>query len=135
MIDYGLSKKYRSSQSNKHVQFRFTGKLTGTVRFASTNAVRGWEQGRRDDIESIGYLLIYFMKGSLPWQGVKSRNKLTKYFKIYQMKKEIKPSKLCEGLPIEIETFIDYSKKLDFEQEPNYGFLRSLFAKILEKNL
>ena len=60
LIDFGLSKKYRSSKTNKHIRFGFTGKLTGTVRFASANALRGGEQSRRDDIESIGYMLVYF---------------------------------------------------------------------------
>ena len=84
LIDFGLSKKYRSSNSGKHIRFGFTGKLTGTVRFASANALRGGEQSRRDDIESIGYMIVYFMKKRLPWQGVTSTRKMERYLKIYK---------------------------------------------------
>ena len=87
VIDFGLSKKYRSSTTNKHIRFGFTGKLTGTVRFASANALRGGEQSRRDDIESIGYMLVYFMKKRLPWQGVTGAKKMERYLKIYKLKK------------------------------------------------
>ena len=75
LIDFGLSKKYRSSTTNKHIRFGFTGKLTGTVRFALANALRGGEQSRRDDIESIGYMLVFFLKQKLPWQGVIAKKK------------------------------------------------------------
>ena len=71
IIDFGLSKKYKSSRTNKHVQFRLTKKFTGTARYASLNAIRGAEQSRRDDLEAIGYMLLFFFSnGKLPWQGV-----------------------------------------------------------------
>ena len=133
LIDFGLSKKYRSSQTNKHIRFGFTGKLTGTVRFSSANALRGGEQSRRDDIEALGYMLVYFMKGRLPWQGVTGNKKMERYLKIYRMKKHTSAKKLCEGLPGEMEAYIEYSKKLEFEQEPDYNYLRSLFRNILKK--
>ena len=97
LIDFGLSKKYRSSNTNKHIRFGFTGKLTGTVRFTSANALRGGEQSRRDDIESIGYVLVYFLKKKLPWQGVHANKKIERYLKIYRMKKSIPPEELCSG--------------------------------------
>ena len=99
LIDFGLSKKYKSSTTGKHIRFSFTGKLTGTVRFASANALRGGEQSRRDDLESIGYMIIYFMRGKLPWQGVVGNKKMERYIKIYKMKKNVPPEDLCRSLP------------------------------------
>ena len=133
IIDFGLSKKYKSSSTNKHIRFGFTGKLTGTVRFASANALRGGEQSRRDDIESIGYMLIYFMRAKLPWQGVNAPKKMERYLKIYKMKKNIPPEELCKGLPKEMIEYMKYAKKLEFEQDPDYNYLRSLFSSILKK--
>ena len=132
LIDFGLSKKYRSSTTNKHIRFGFTGKLTGTVRFASANALRGGEQSRRDDIESIGYMLVYFLKKKLPWQGITGKKKMERYLKIYKMKKNTKPEELCNGFPEMIE-YLSYAKKLEFEQEPDYKYLRKLFSKMLKR--
>ena len=133
LIDFGLSKKYRSSTTNKHIRFGFTGKLTGTVRFASANALRGGEQSRRDDIESIGYMLVYFLKKKLPWQGITGRKKMERYLKIYKMKKNTSPEELCSGLFPEMVEYVSYSKKLEFEQEPDYNYLRKLFGKMLKR--
>ena len=133
LIDFGLSKKYRSSNSGKHIRFGFTGKLTGTVRFASANALRGGEQSRRDDIESIGYMMVYFMKKKLPWQGVTGARKMERYLKIYKLKKNTTPEVLCEGLPPEMTEYMKYAKKLEFEQEPNYNYLRKLFNRMLKR--
>ena len=133
LIDFGLSKKYRSSNSGKHIRFGFTGKLTGTVRFASANALRGGEQSRRDDIESIGYMMVYFMKKKLPWQGVTGTRKMERYLKIYKLKKNTTPEVLCEGLPPEMTEYMKYAKQLEFEQEPNYNYLRKLFNRMLKR--
>jgi len=133
LIDFGLSKKYRSSTTNKHIRFGFTGKLTGTVRFASANALRGGEQSRRDDIESIGYMLVYFMKKKLPWQGITGNKKMERYLRIYKLKKNTSPEELCSGLPPEMVEYMAYAKSLEFEQEPDYNFLRKLFKQMLKR--
>ena len=133
IIDFGLCRKYRSSKTNKHIKFGFSGKLTGTVRFASANALRGAEQSRRDDIESIGYLLVYLLKKRLPWQGAPGKTKMERYLKIYEMKKNISPQNLCSGLPPEMAEYIRYSKNLGFEQDPDYNYLRNLFEKMLKR--
>ena len=133
LIDFGLSKKYKSSTTGKHIRFGFTGKLTGTVRFASANALRGGEQSRRDDLESIGYMIIYFMRGKLPWQGVTGNKKMERYLKIYKMKKNVTPEDLCKSLPRQVTEFIRYVKQLEFEQDPDYNYLRNLFNSILKK--
>ena len=133
LIDFGLSKKYRSTTTGKHIRFGFTGKLTGTVRFASANALRGGEQSRRDDIESIGYMMVYFLKRRLPWQSITGNKKMERYLKIYKMKKNTTPEKLCEGLFPEMAEFISYAKSLEFEQEPDYTFLQNIFNRMLKR--
>ena len=135
IIDFGLSKKYKSSRTNKHIQFKLTKKFTGTARYASINAVRGAEQSRRDDLEAIGYMLMYFFNGGkLPWQGVSCKEKAQKYAKIYYMKKNLNYQEFCKNMPKEIITYMMYCRDLQFEKEPNYEYLRNLFENVLEKN-
>ena len=134
LIDFGLSKKFKSDKTGKHLKFGFTGKLTGTVRFASANALRGGEQSRRDDMESIAYMIIFFMRGKLPWQGVQGTKKMERYLKIYKMKKNVTPEDLCKSLPPQMVSFMKYVKQLEFEQEPDYNYLRGLFHSILKQS-
>ena len=133
LIDFGLSKKFKSDKTGNHLKFGFTGKLTGTVRFASANALRGGEQSRRDDLESIAYMIIFFMRGKLPWQGVTGTKKMERYLKIYKMKKNVTPEDLCKSLPPQMIQFMKYVKKLEFEQDPDYNYLRNIFRSILKQ--
>ena len=135
IIDFGLSKKYKSSRTNKHVQFRLTKKFTGTARYASLNAIRGAEQSRRDDLEAIGYMLLFFFNhGKLPWQGVSCKAKAEKYSKIYYMKKTLNFDEFCKNMPKEIITYMQYCRELEFEQKPDYDYLRGLFENVLKSN-
>ena len=135
IIDFGLSKKYKSSRTNKHIQFQLTKKFTGTARYASINAVRGAEQSRRDDLEAIGYMLMYFFsRGKLPWQGVSCKEKTQKYSKIYNMKKNLNYEVFCKDMPKELISYMHYCRELQFEKEPNYEYLRNLFKNVLERN-
>ena len=135
IIDFGLSKKYRSSRTNKHIQFKCTKKFTGTARYASINALRGIEQSRRDDLEAIGYMLMYFFNGGkLPWQGISCKEKQHKYVKIYKMKKNLDYKEFCKNMPKQIIEYMDYCKNLPFEKEPDYEYLRNLFELALKNN-
>ena len=137
IIDFGISRKYKSSRTGKHLKFSLTGKMFGTVRYVSYNGSRGVEQSRRDDLESIGYMLVYLAKGILPWQTLKmnAQNIKKKYLEMLYLKKFLTPEKICEGLPKEFSEYLKYCRNLAFEQDPNYEYLRSLFKNILmERN-
>ena len=129
LIDYGLSKKYKDPKTHQHIPYRENRYLTGTARYVSINTHLGIEQSRRDDLESIGYVLVYFLKGSLPWQGLK--NNLDKYSKIMEKKLQIPSEILCFGLPDEITFYLNYCKSLRFEDRPDYDYLRGLFVKLM----
>lgn len=102
IIDFGLAKKYRSSTKKGHIAFKTNKNITGTARYCSINTHRGYEQSRRDDLESIGYVLVYFLKGILPWQGIKCRQDEDHYTKIFERKKVTSVEDLCKGFPSKI---------------------------------
>ena len=134
ILDFGLSKKYRSSKTNQHIKFSSKKKLTGTARYASINALSGFEQSRRDDLESLGYVLLYFLRGKLPWQGLQLHKGEDRYKKILKIKNATPVDELCKTFPDEFIEYINYTRKLEFEQDPDYKFLRGLFLTILKKN-
>ena len=123
LLDFGLAKKYRSSKTL--VQYPYVKKqnLTGTARYASIHALKEMEQSRRDDLESTGYVLMYFLRGNLPWQGLKTKTKDNKYQKILEKKKSTSSEELCKNFPIEFKQYIDYTKKLGYTENPNYDKL------------
>ena len=134
VLDFGLSKKYWSSSHKCHIPFIKGKKLTGTARYASINALSGYEQSRRDDLESIGYLLMYFLRGSLPWQGLKLHRKEDRYKKICEKKKETSAKDLCGGFPKEFELFVSYTRNLEFTEIPDYNYLRNLLKYVVKKS-
>ena len=133
IIDFGMSRKYRSSRTGKHIKFQKVTKINGTMRYISIYASKGYEHGRRDDLESLGYMIIYLMKNDLPWLYVEKEkmSEKLKLVKVCSIKMSITPEKLCQGLPNEFSKYIDYCRKLDFEQEPDYNYLRNLFISVL----
>lgn len=132
IIDFGLAKKYMSS-TGEHIKYREGKGLTGTARYASINTHLGIEQARRDDLESIGYVLIYFLKGLLPWQNLKARNTKEKYEKIKEKKILTKIDELCKGLPQEFFDYCSYCRRLKFAEKPDYIYLRGLFKDLMKK--
>lgn len=133
-IDFGLAKKYKDSKTGLHIPYRDGKNLTGTARYASINTHLGMEQSRRDDIEAVGYMLLYFLKGSLPWQGMVLKDPKKKYDKIKQLKYDIKLEDLCAGFPIEFVKFIQYARDMKFEDKPDYNYLRGLLRKAAANN-
>ena len=136
LIDFGMSKKYRSSKTGKHIKLQKLNKINGTLRYMSINSCKYYQYSRRDDLESLGYMLIFLTKNNLPWISVENEdiNLKLKMEKICSLKASITPEKLCRGLPYEFCKYIDYCQKLDFEQEPDYNYLRNLFIDVLKRS-
>ncbi|XP_046992929.1 casein kinase I isoform X2 [Schistocerca americana] len=134
LIDFGLAKKFRDNRTRQHIIYREDKNLTGTARYASINAHLGIEQSRRDDMESLGYVLMYFNRGSLPWQGLKAATKKQKYEKISEKKMSTPVEVLCKGFPAEFAMYLNYCRGLRFEESPDYMYLRQLF-RILFRTL
>nr|XP_044995329.1 casein kinase I-like [Jaculus jaculus] len=134
LIDFGLAKKYRDNRTRQHIPYREDKNLTGTARYASINAHLGIEQSRRDDMESLGYVLMYFNRTSLPWQGLKAATKKQKYEKISEKKMSTPVEVLCKGFPTEFAMYLNYCRGLRFEEAPDYMYLRQLF-RILFRTL
>ena len=135
LLDFGLAKKYRSSRTLEQKPMQKNKKLTGTARYASINALRGYDQSRRDDLESVGYVLAYLLRGNLPWQGIIVKTKEEKYAKILYKKQYITPEELLNGYPTELVTYIKYCKGLDYNEEPDYNYLTGLFSNVIKNYL
>jgi casein kinase 1 len=133
IIDFGLAKKYYSVSKAQHIKFTTGKHLIGTARYCARNAHRGYEQGRRDDIESIGYVLMYFLLGVLPWQGLKIKKNEDQFEKIAEKKYTTPFEELTEGQPEEFLIFFKYIDKLNFEDQPNYIYLIGLFQTMIDK--
>lgn len=133
IVDFGLAKTYREPLTGRHIPYSDRKKLTGTARYASIHSHLGIEQSRRDDMESLGYLLVYLCKGSLPWQGIQANSKKQKQDPILQ-KKLLTPTKdLCYGLPEEFATFVNYVRSLGFVEKPDYKYLRGLLYGLFDQ--
>jgi len=125
-----LSKRYRHPKNLQHIPHRDGRSLTGTPRYASINNHLGVEQSRRDDLESVGYVLIYFLKGSLPWQGLKAKNAQKKYRMILDKKQGVSIAQLCQGCPSQFAEFLAYTRSLKFDAKPDIPYLRKLFRDL-----
>ncbi|KAI9489672.1 kinase-like domain-containing protein [Zychaea mexicana] len=131
-VDYGLVKRFKDPVTRRHISFRDGKNLVGTARYASLHSHKGYELSRRDDLESLGYCLVYFFKGKLPWQGIQAETNEEKYHKIYKFKKKTSIEKLCEGMPEQFVHYFQYVRSLDFKDKPDYPKLHGLFEKVMK---
>jgi serine/threonine protein kinase len=129
LIDFGLAKHYRNPFTNLHVEMRENQSPVGTTRFSSINAQSGRTLSRRDDLESLAYILIYFLRSGLPWQDIDTRPKKNK--KTILSMKQVPADVLCQGLPVEFQDFLEHVRELEFKQRPDYDFYRRLFLYLL----
>uniref|UniRef100_A0A7S3H2P7 Casein kinase I n=1 Tax=Spumella elongata TaxID=89044 RepID=A0A7S3H2P7_9STRA len=129
-VDFGLSKRYCDPKTMRHIFPRHDRSLTGTPRYASINNHLGVEQSRRDDLESVAYILIYFIRGQLPWQGLKSNKPEHKYRLILQKKQQVPIAQLCQGCPSQFAEFLAYTRALKFDATPDIPYLRKMFRDL-----
>ena len=129
-IDFGLSKRFRNPHTLQHIPHRVGKSLTGTPRYASISNHLGIEQSRRDDLEAVGYVLVYFAKGRLPWQGLKAKSAHKKYKLILDKKQELSIAQLCHGCPAQFAEYLSYCRSLKFDASPNVAYLRRLFRDL-----
>lgn len=131
IIDFGLCKKYKDTKTMEHIIYRETREIAGTPRYASINNHLGIEQSRRDDLEAIAYVLIYFMKRRLPWQNVQGKTTKERYKKILEKKLSIPVELLCKDIPTEFGMLLSYSRGLRYDERPDYNFLKGMMTNLL----
>ncbi|OHS96328.1 CK1 family protein kinase [Tritrichomonas foetus] len=133
MVDFGVSTQYVDPRTGEHMMYTNNNGLVGTAHYVSVNTHLGDQQSRRDDLESIAYVLIRFLKGSLPWQGFKYKTIEERNEKITQLKIQTTPEMLCAGLPKEFKVFIELVKRLRYDDTPKYHWYRNLFMSLFIK--
>lgn len=131
ITDFGLSRRFEVN--SYHISFQNSCPRIGNATFSSLNNHSGVRQSRRDDLESIAYMTIYFLKGRLPWQVNRKLTSSSKWQAIFQIKSNIKTEELCAGCPKEFGIFLNYVKNLKFEEKPDYSYCSSLFDQIAER--
>lgn len=131
IIDFGLSNRYINPANDAHINYKTGKKLIGTPSYASVNTLSGLEQSRRDDLESLGYLILYLLKGHLPWQGIEAATKEEKHEKVLDLKTSIPIPVLCEGVPKEIADYMNYCRDLKFTEAPCYQKLVKSFRDLM----
>jgi len=130
IIDFGLAKEYIDPATRRHIPFRDRKSFTGTARYASRNQHRGIEHSRRDDIESLGYILMYFLRGNLPWQGQSGNRVADHKYMHNKVKMDTTVEDLCAGYPSQFAEFLHHARGLGFQEQPDYSYLRSLFRDL-----
>ncbi len=133
IIDFGLAKYYRGSDG-EHIPYKDGKSLTGTARYASIHTHKGVEQSRRDDLESIGHVILYLLRGSLPWQGLPGKTKNEKYAAIKKKKIEISLDELCRGYSPEFKEYMEYCRALKFDSAPDYARCIAIFQRCMDRH-
>ncbi|KAG4108080.1 kinase-like protein [Neocallimastix lanati (nom. inval.)] len=133
MVDFGMAKQYRDPRTKRHIPYRDKKSLSGTARYMSINTHLGIEQSRRDDLEALGHVFMYFLRGSLPWQGLKAATNKQKYERICEKKQTTTLDELCGEFPNEFKIYMNYVRTLKFDEQPDYEYLRNLFNKVLSR--
>lgn len=131
VVDFGMAKQYRDPKTKQHIPYRERKALSGTARYMSINTHLGREQSRRDDLEALGHVFIYFLRGGLPWQGLKAQTNKQKYEKIGDKKAAVPIRELCSNIPKEFGEYLEYCRNLGFEETPDYDHLREVLTKAL----
>ncbi|KAK6459591.1 casein kinase I [Scheffersomyces xylosifermentans] len=132
LIDFGMAKQYRDPRTKQHIPYREKKSLSGTARYMSINTHLGREQSRRDDLEALGHVFFYFLRGQLPWQGLKAPTNKQKYEKIGDKKRTTPAVTLCDGLPRQFAEYLDSVRSLPFDAEPAYEEYRMLLLSVLD---
>ena len=133
LIDFGVSTNYIDLKTHMHLPFMEEETIVGTARYCSVNAHMGIRETRRDDMESLGYVLIYLLKGRLPWSNIKAKSAEEKYTKIAQLKITVDLKELTQGLPEEFYLYMTFIRSLRYQDEPDYEFLRKMFRTLFIK--
>ncbi|OMJ79480.1 hypothetical protein SteCoe_20489 [Stentor coeruleus] len=131
LTDFGLARKFEVN--NYHISFQNSCPRVGNATFSSLNNHSGVRQSRRDDLESIAYMALYFLKGHLPWQSIQKLSSNTKWQNIFQIKSHINIEDLCVGSPKEFSILLKYCRNLKFEEKPDYNYIQSLFLQIQQR--
>ena len=132
LIDFGMAKQYRDPKTKQHIPYREKKSLSGTARYMSINTHLGREQSRRDDMESLGHVFFYFLRGQLPWQGLKAPNNKQKYEKIGEKKRSTNVYDLAQGFPIQFGRYLEIVRNLSFDETPDYEGYRKLLLSSLD---
>ena len=133
LIDFGNAKKFRSSKTGKHIMYMKSKLIKGALLFLSMNIFRGIETTRKDELESLGLVIIYLFLGSLPWSNEKFYSIKDGFIKIASIRQKISNEDICKGMPKEMNDYMNYVMSLNYEQCPNYEYLRKLFRNVLTK--
>ena len=134
LIDFGLSKKFMNPKTKEHIPFKTNRPIMGTAKYTSLNTHKGFEQSRRDDLESLAYIIIYFFYGELPWSKIKVKTKEEVFQKVYEIKSNYKDLDEYKNLPNELSDLINYCTNLEYEEKPNYFFIKTLAERMIGRS-
>lgn len=137
IFDFGLARQYKSPATRRHIPYKEQRQLIGSLRYSSLNTHRGIEQSRRDDLESLGFVLVYLLKGRLPWQGLPARSQAERLEKVLDVMSCTTVELLTKDLPsmraydilVEYKKYMQYVRGLNFTQDPDYDYLLDLFRR------